>query len=461
MREVIAIISSLKFPFPEVLPSVDFEIFLEDPDTKTVPQDDHEDEDTMKVAISKADGFAQRDTTLLPLRNDPEEHKLTKENSVKYTLRCVRAEEHPTYNLSIRILQGHETVRQILKWRKDVGKIPDGLNIDTLAAVLPVYETVMGAVPWSLLQSGLDGDATRGAINRYNTAYAAAANDAARNVIVNRGVAHYRRYDELDDALNHVVTCILPNKVLARVKRSLRREMRKPQDMGIRAYWGNLCQINIDELPNLPPFQLNQGLGNDEMIDIVLFGCPRSWNKELDRQGFDPYTSTVGTLIATLENIESAEQFDSSTTKTTSSNNKKKSAKAKTDSSGEYYCMLHGKNNTHGTEDCLKLKAETKRLKGDTKTKSTNKDSGKKSSWKKKADTASDKAKSEISALVKKKVKQAVKDLKAAEKKRKSSKDDEDSSVELNAIDNMEAFNYAASKMSLDDDASTETEVSA
>ena len=69
---------------------------------------------------------------------------------------------------------------------------------------------------------------------------------------------------------------------------------------------------------------------------------------------------------------------------------------------------MHGKNSTHDTDECTKLKTEAKRLKGDGKTKSSGKDSGKKSNWKKKASDASDKAKSEITALVKKSVKQAA-----------------------------------------------------
>ena len=103
-----------------------------------------------------------------------------------------------------------------------------------------------------------------------------------------------------------------------------------------------------------------------------------------------------------------------------------------------------------------------KRLKGDGKTKSFGKDSGKKSNWKKKASDASDKAKSEITALVKKSVKQAVKDLKVADKKRKSSKKDDSSDEELNVIDNLAEFNYATSKLDLNDSGSdTESEVSA
>ena len=91
---------------------------------------------------------------------------------------------------------------------------------------------------------------------------------------------------------------------------------------------------------------------------------------------------------------------------------------------------------THDPDDCLKLKTEAKLLKGDTKSKSSGKEV---SNWKKKASDASDKAKSEISALVKKSAKQAVKDLKAGDKKRKSKTDDD--FEDLNVINNLDEFN--------------------
>ena len=83
----------------------------------------------------------------------------------------------------------------------------------------------------------------------------------------------------------------MPRKVLAKVKRNLRRDMRKPMDMKVRPYFQALMRINTEELPSLPPFGNDQFLTEDEVLDILLFGTPRSWQQEMDRQGFDPVES--------------------------------------------------------------------------------------------------------------------------------------------------------------------------
>ena len=449
----IATISSLTFPLPETTSSnkVELEIFLEDPDSVKETFEDHVEE-TMKVANVTYHQNPSKNF-LLPLQEDPEDSKLTKDNSVKYALRCVRGNPEPKYNIQIRILTGNETVRQVLKWRNDVTKLEPGLDLTTVDTIVPVLETVMTPIPFALFHTGMNGTEAAGAIHRYNAALAAAADDAARNVIRGRGIRHYWEFGDVSGALNYVVEHVLPHKVLARVKRSLRRDMRKPSDMSIRKYWGCLSTINCEEVTMLPPFGIGQQLSGDEMVDIVLYGCPKSWSKELDRQSVDPYELTPNQLISKLESIEASEDFDP-TSKTVTKKKVTTTKSSNTSKKSDFYCLLHGKNHTHDTDDCTKLKTEAKRLKGDKSKSTTKTNNNNKSSWKKKATDASDKAKSEITALVKSSVKKAVKDLKAADKKRKSSKKDDDSE-DLNVIDNLEAFNYAASKLSLDDDSSS------
>ena len=166
-------------------------------------------------------------------------------------------------------------------------------------------------------------------------------------------------------------------------------------------------------------------------------------------------THRLNDVIEFLENIEAAEDFDG-----TKVEDKKKKASSKTkskssSSTGELHCMLHGKGN-HATEDCVKLKAEAKRLKSGTSSdkKSSNKKSDK--SWDQKATNATTKAKSDLAAIVKRQVKMTLKDLKAADKKRKSSGDD--SSLEANVAD-LEAFNYACEMEGLALETDSEMEV--
>ena len=85
----------------------------------------------------------------------------------------------------------------------------------------------------------------------YNTALAAAVGDAAKQRIIDAGLMPQYQFVEIHGALNSVVRNVLPNKVLARVKRSLRRDMRKPANMKIRFYYNALKKIVNTEIPKL------------------------------------------------------------------------------------------------------------------------------------------------------------------------------------------------------------------
>ena len=165
----------------------------------------------------------------------------------------------------------------------------------------------------------------------------------------------------------------------------------------------------------------------------------------MERQGFDPYEAnkTPSELIGFLEQIESAEEFD---THSDSNNNKKKPAGKKSNNNGnnsgskssndkpKYYCKKHGENFSHDTEDCKFLNG------GDKKHKSNNYQGSNNKSWKK-SDESVTVSKKELQAMIASTTKQTIRDLHAAEKKRKSS----DSDLDLNLLagdKDLEGFNY-------------------
>ena len=133
--------------------------------------------------------------------------------------------------------------------------------------------------------------------------------------------------------------------------------------------------------PNLPPFGPNQGLGRDELLDIILYGTPKSWQKEMERQGFDPLEKMTNEVIEFMEQIEETEDFESdpkpkqndSVKKNKSKNNEQKSQKE------GHCCLFHGQNNTHSTNDCIKMKEQAKRLRTDGAGNSNKKDYSSKS----------------------------------------------------------------------------------
>ena len=53
---------------------------------------------------------------------------------------------------------------------------------------------------------------------------------------------------------------------------------RKPLDMSVKQHIMHSCRINTEEIPRCPPvFDNTQCLSDDEIIDILLFGTPKSW----------------------------------------------------------------------------------------------------------------------------------------------------------------------------------------
>ena len=306
----------------------------------------------MKVTVSKETTSKLAVSLLLLLIEDHEEcYKLDKTNSVSYDLRTVPADaDSPKYKKQVRVLVGTESVRAMLKWRQDVDAVCDGLNVTTLETKVPVVETLMRAGPLSLFRQSLDAEAQVA----YDTAVAAApaGNCAA---IITAGVDPHRDVAHVAHAIDFVLSQSMPRNVLARVKRQVCREMRKPRDMKVRFYYQQLLRINTEEVARLPPFRANQALGDEELLDVILFGTPKSWQKEMDRQGYDPMNHPLHEVVDFLENVESAEEFDHS--KDSKKANTKSSKTKKESGRQGAYCMLHGQGN-HSTEDCIKLKAE-------------------------------------------------------------------------------------------------------
>jgi len=240
-------------------------------------------------------------------------------------------------------------------------------------------------------------------------------------------------------AFNALLTTLMPNKILQSLKRYLRRKARKPLDMKVKTYLLHINRINHEEIPELPPnYDTAQSLGSDEISDILLYGTPKSWQREMDCQGFDPMAKTTQEIVQFMENIDMSEDFDGDVKKKigeAKKGNSKKAMKKNNNTSGQKFCLLHGNNNTHTTDECNMLKAQAKKLKGDTgRNVGKVKGKGKNKTWTNKSKDKTDKSKGKLTAFVKKAVKDGLKqELKSIDKKHKSNSDD--SSMDHHAID--------------------------
>ena len=97
-----------------------------------------------------------------------------------------------------------------------------------------------------------------------------------------RGPQHHT--DVVQPALTLTIAADLPHKCPQKVKRHLRRECRKPLDMKVREFANHMNRINSEEIPKIPPAAANQSMSQDEPIEILLYGTPKSWQREMDRQ---------------------------------------------------------------------------------------------------------------------------------------------------------------------------------
>jgi hypothetical protein len=386
----------------------------------------------MKVVVPKQQLMTAK-ADYLPLVPDKDLDVLSKENSVGFTLKTNPADaDSSSYKTNVRILTGGESARVIIRWKTDVYRVCEGLNARTIAEMIRVTLTMMRDMPKTLFESSILNQST----DAYQAALDAAADDAARNAIRARGIAHYRHVDHFEPAIQNVIVNMMPKKILQYVKRNLRRNNRKPKELKVRIYFQHLARINTEEIPELPPFGLNQELKADEIIDILLYGTPKSWSKEMDRQGFDPMDHTPLEVVDFMEQIETAEDFDGQIVENNKSanNNNKKSSNGNgkdngTSKSGKY-CALHGKGN-HSTDDCRTIKSEVKKLKTTDSKSSGSGYASKNKTWNKKAEDYKKKSQKELNAMGKV-VEKLKKEVNALSKKRKSEDSDEE---ELHAIE--------------------------
>jgi hypothetical protein len=209
--------------------------------------------------------------------------------------------------------------------------------------------------------------------------------------------------------------------------------------MKVREFFNHICRINMDELPKIPPASPNNALSADELVDILLFAFPQSWQKEMNRQGFDPTDHTPMEVVEFCERMELAEEMDTDkntkkvSSKTDKNDGRGPKKKPKTSGEPKFYCKTHGKNYSHNTDECRAGKSKNK-------------------SWSRKAEDGKKQAK-DLAAFIKKTIKS---ELNAIDKKRKSSDTDSTTSEEgeVNAIDALDPARINFSKMSMDSDGS-------
>ena len=406
----------------------------------------------MKVAASVYNNHSnQKKQALLPLVPADDSDESAEAITKTYTM-----DTDPTggngakYKMECRVLTGTESLRTMINWKKQWSEVVAGLNLTAYAPAVQISRTLLQGRALTLFNTAI----AQSMEYNYTQALAAAkatdeanGNNNAETALEARGHDRYKIFDEITECHDRMMEQLLPCKTLQRVKRYLRRECRKPHDMGVREYSQHLARINDQEMPLIPPEDPTASLSQDEMIDVLLFGTPKTWQHEMDRQGYDPVSSQWDAVVNFMERIELSEDKPDQNKK-----DQNKKASAKKDGSFKQvkgdkekksaFCLVHGQCG-HSTDQCHKIQREAKRLKGDDSSPKGDSPKFGNKTWTRKSEESKSKTNKELHALVKKAIAKGVrKELQAASKKRKSD-DSSDEEGEHNMLDfDLKDFNY-------------------
>ena len=110
---------------------------------------------TMKVNLPKDNGF-QKKTPILTLIDDESTYRLTKANAFSFDLKVDPGKDNSaTFKTMVRVLEGNETIRQLLRWQQDVDKVCKGLNAKEVAEQLSVLSALMRPSPAAMFNAEL------------------------------------------------------------------------------------------------------------------------------------------------------------------------------------------------------------------------------------------------------------------------------------------------------------------
>jgi len=161
----------------------------------------------------------------------------------------------------------HETPREILEWRRNVKRALTGLDLNanglssynmckqfmrgsTMSSFIAkagnilVNKKAKAIVTAELARDNYPAATDAGhIIADFNALCAAVVTANTRNTLDHLSENYGQQV--VIDSLNEVVKILLPNKTLQRVKQYLRREARKPMDMGVKQHIMHIYRINL------------------------------------------------------------------------------------------------------------------------------------------------------------------------------------------------------------------------
>ena len=141
----------------------------------------------------------------------------------------------------------------------------------------------------------------------------------------------------------------------------MQRFLKKLRDMLVRDYITWVIEINnyLEEfLPTIVGRNATK-LPDNEILDLLEFGIPIKWQRQMQAQNFEPTAGTLRDFQNFCERLESALDdpvTDDKSNKMCGQEKGSKNSVGTTKMKEKHFCMLHGHNPTHSTKMCRTLK---------------------------------------------------------------------------------------------------------
>ncbi len=184
----------------------------------------------------------------------------------------------------------------------------------------------------------------------------------------------------VQSALDAVADMVFPHRALELQKNWMQRGLRNPRDFTAKKTLAAITCLN-NALPKFPSADENVKFSEAQIIGILEYALPKPWRRILDFKGFVPSENTKLALIKECETIERSEILDG--IPPGNKNNKRKrgdgekgeianhrsaskksgggSTYPKKDTRNKYYCIKHGHNLSHNTNQCWDLNLHLKK----------------------------------------------------------------------------------------------------
>ena len=272
----------------------------------------------------------------------PTKKELRKDEALEFELRTnPTADKSPSYKLTVPYF-ADGTPEELILFIKAVRKVIHGQH------------ATAGAAKYALIRRILQGDA----LAAFNRAAEAAGNESNEN---------------FELALRGLQEHVFPRKALMNQKRFMRHFLRKPFSMTIREFINRLVEIN-EYLTYFPPFNQENKLPVEELMDIAEFAVPSQWQKAMVLHGFDPTEHTPSEFVEFGERLEYAEAGTTNQPKAEGKNDAKHGNneisresrtrfqnKKRKFQDREKFCEYHNTTG-HDTGECKVMIAQAKRM---------------------------------------------------------------------------------------------------